>query len=213
MVRYSSQNKSQSVSQWILVIAFGVLSLVFLVLPLFDTSIQGAWRWVSLSAKAVSSNNPQANDKDSCIVIATPPHTSFDTFLLECAPNRMITNQNFVWYVSDDGERYLVGRVTNNIDKGVSARLFTTSASNQTLDVRLGVLPEKYSALPLGGGSLRVEVPAEVEVKVGDKVRHAISNQLFGVVSGVRVEKGSYVKRIYIRVPFAFERVTQLLVE
>jgi hypothetical protein len=210
MVKYSSRNNGSSLGQWILVCVFAFSSLVFLVMPLFRNPVQDLWRWVSLSVASIQADGiEKIEGASSCVVISVPPYESFDTILLECSPDSHMTLDDFVWYV-DGEDSYLVGKVTGVRGSRVVASMFSTGAAKHPLDVRFVGFPERYSAFPLGGGSLRVEIPVEVEVVAGEKVRHAVSNHLFGVVSAVHIEKGSYIKRVYIRLPFSFEKLVRL---
>jgi len=214
MAKYSSLNNRNQTSagQWFLVVGFGVASLAFLVLPLFQTPLQLAWRWVSVSAEAVGSRTFSATNSHECIVIATPPQKSFDTVVLECDERSDRSVDDFVWY-QDGSNRYMVGRVTSVIGSSVVARMYSTSNNKSFIDVRFSSMPEQFSATPLGGGMLRVEAPSDAAIQSGDHVRHAVSGQLLGVVSGVRIQSGSYIKRVYIRLPFSFDRLTRLDVE
>jgi hypothetical protein len=132
------------------VLIFALCSLVFLVLPLFRSPVQDIWRWVSVSAGSILSDTVVVNTHNTCIVIAIPPHASFDTVLLECSSADNISEDNFVWFV-EGADRYLVGKVTSAHNSRVVARMFTTSIATQPLGVRFAGFPERYSAVPLGG--------------------------------------------------------------
>lgn len=214
MAKYYWQNNHNrsSAGELALIVLFGFVSLAFLVLPLFRGSIQNVWHWVTLSRALVDVSGVQTYSGSECVVLATPPMEAFDTVLLECNPDREYTSKNFVWYKTA-GKRYLVGWVTAMRRDYVVARLFSTGNTNQPVEIKFDRKGEKYSAIPVGNGTFRVEVPVDIAIVDGSDVYHAVSGQLLGVVSGVRVEKGSYVKRVYIRLPFSFEMVERLSVE
>lgn len=218
MAKYFLQNKSRS-GDWTsvrsgVVVGFFIIAAVFLLLPIFQNPLRDVWRFVSIAQLAVSNRHlPGLSSANECLVVGAPPQQRFDTLLLECNPDHGFAENQFVWYRSLAG-RYLVGIVSNAQPGGrVIARLFSTSIRGQFIDVRLSVDGERYSAVPIGGGSLRVEIPATVPVSIGQNVYHATSGQLLGMVAGAQIEKGSFIQRVYIRLPFSFEKLTRLEIE
>lgn len=215
MAKYSLQNNRHDAGtvEWSLVAVFGVAAVVFLIAPLLRNPIQQAWRWTSLAhtsatgvvvAKAISSFE--------CFVIATPPQSRFDVVELACNPDSNIETGDYVWYRSG-AMRYLVGQVTSAGNNHVVAQMFSTSTDVRPMQVRFTSGGEKFSAVPIGGGSWRVEVPADVEVVDQSVVYHAVSGHPLGTVAAIRIERGSYIKRIFVRLPFSFETLTRLEVE
>ncbi len=212
MANYSSKNNKGSVSQFdaMFTLVFFVAVIAFLVLPLMQNPLQNIWRSISLSTLSAGIRSIAPFEPGECAVIGTPPVQAFDTLLLECAPGA-VDRHDFVWY-REGTDRYLVGYVTYVSGGRVTASLYS-SANTWSLPVRIGASPERFSAISLGAGVFRVEVPAEVDSPNGAQVRHAVSGQLLGLVTDSRIERGSYIKRIYIRLPFSFERLQRLYVE
>jgi hypothetical protein len=216
MAKYlSMNNKRQSSLSGVDLSVLGfflVASLIFLLLPVMRYPFEGFWRAASLARVSLDEKFGEAYSMNTCLVIATPPKRRYDTVLLECNPAMTFSKDQFVWY-NEGGVRYMVGRVDSVQSGRVTVRLFSTYDATRNFDVLLDGHLEKFTALPLGGGMFKVEVPSEVVVREGTEVKHVPSYQPLGVVSGISLEPGSLVQRVYIRLPFSFERLTHLQVD
>ena len=128
-------------------------------------------------------------------VLMRPPGTPYGTLMLDTGKNDGVREGNLV---ASEGSAY-IGRITSVYDTTSRVTLF--SAPGQTYQGLLrGEVPFAISGE--GAGSLSAEVPAGVEVAVGDPVIiPSIVPQFAAMVTAVLRHEGESFQSVYLTLP------------
>jgi cell shape-determining protein MreC len=128
-------------------------------------------------------------------VLQRPPWTPYDSLVIDAGANYGIAAGSLV----SAGGQGLIGRVSEVYDTSARVELFSApGASYQAL--LNGTQPVAVEGL--GGGSLRTEVPAGTQVKVGDTVAFpGLLGGIVSLVSATETKAGESFIVVYMRLP------------
>ena len=128
-------------------------------------------------------------------VIARPPSTPYDTLMLDAGERHGVVL----------GARVRAGAVELGTIDAVwenTSRMVLYSSAGQTYEASVIESGVPVSVEGQGGGSLRGQVPANTEVRVGDTVSlPGILGGITAAVSAVELNSGESFKTLYLRVP------------
>ena len=133
-------------------------------------------------------------------VIARPPGTPYDTFIIDAGHEDGVAAGDFV---SAGGSQF-IGTVKEVYAK--SARVVLYSSGGESYNTSL-ISPGRKDAVPIaiegqGAGSFVGEVPTGVDVLVGDMATiPGLSERIIARVSAVFTPEGASFKKVYLQFP------------
>ncbi len=134
-------------------------------------------------------------------VIARPPRTHFDTFLVELNADNVVRVGDQVFF-----ENFLLGEVVT-VSKQ-SARVSLFSSSGTTIDARVGAPSGIVVMRGLGGGSFVFDIPDQVVISVGDPITdQSQGTHIIAFVDSIVEHPDSTLKTVRAYTPVSFSNI------
>ncbi|MEK7552112.1 MAG: rod shape-determining protein MreC [Patescibacteria group bacterium] len=137
----------------------------------------------------------EATSTIPAFILARPPLTSYDVFIVDVGRNANIEIENKVFF-----ENILLGEVVQVLAQTSKIRLFSSGGIETQAFLGSQKLPIKM--IGRGGGNLVGSVSQEVKVEIGDEITiSGERSKILGKVEEVEHGPASSFKKIYVRLP------------
>lgn len=138
-------------------------------------------------------------------VIARPPRTHYDTFLVALKENHPVAKGDAAFF-----ENTLLGEVVAVGPRSALVSLFSTAGMQ--VDARVGEPTGIVVLKGLGGGAFTFDVPDEVLISDGSLVVSASQDtDVLAVVDGIVVDPDTTLKKVYAHIPVTFSAIRYLM--
>jgi len=145
-----------------------------------------------------------ANYRDMIItsVISRPPKTPYDILIIDSGKLSNIDVGNKVLI---DGDVF-VGEVYEVSDYTSKVKLY--SSPEEKTDVLIGENKIQKEAIGMGAGNFKIEIPKEIEVKIGDAIEvPSITANIFGVVEKIEEKSADSFKVVLFKSPVNIQEI------
>lgn len=144
-------------------------------------------------------------------VIAKPPHSLYDTLVIDVGSQEGIQGGEKVLY----GDNIMVGEIAEVFGKTSKVKLFSSSSEN--INVTIGKRAVPALAEGLGGGNFEIKIPRDTHISLGDAIlAPSIMPHFLGVVEYIESKESDPFERILFKSPispFEIETVEVLIEE
>ncbi len=208
MAKYLSQNKESKSEVTFLVLVVFLLLLYFFI-PYISNPVIRMWMRSSESFMIATHDKALMSGGDSCIVMFRPPSTKYDTLLLSC-PGNVPKSQNLKAEYVRDNITFTVGSVQYVADSSILVNLLSDPRRDVVITSYIDGFSEQFKVVPIGGGVFKLEVPEKMPIQNGAIVRSSKTNMPYGEVYYSVLDKESFIRRVYIRLPFSLDSVKSI---
>ncbi|MBI5816912.1 MAG: rod shape-determining protein MreC [Candidatus Yonathbacteria bacterium] len=131
-------------------------------------------------------------------VIAKPPHSLYDTLVIDVGSREGIKGGEKVLY----GDNIMVGEIAEVFEKTSKVRLFSSSGEN--INVTIGNHAVQATAIGVGGGNFEIKIPRDTPISLGDTILvPSIMPHFLGVVEYIESKESDPFERILFKNPIS----------